>query len=395
MSLPGPFSPSPPDAAAWLAAIVQSCDDAVVGKSLDGTIVSWNEGAERLYGYAAHEAIGQPIAILVPEDQPDELPDIMDRLRRGIRIEHYETRRLHKDGTPLHVSVTISPVRNPAGEIVGASAVTRDITERRQLERERSELLARERAARAESERVRELAEAANRAKDEFLAILSHELRTPLNAIAGWLRVLALKSDDPVMVQRALSVGERNVKLMAKLIDDLLDVSRIVAGRMQIERVAIDVLPLVETVIDEMRLGAADKGIELRSRLDPWVGTVLGDPDRLQQVLMNLIGNAIKFTPAGGAIELRAEASRTLIRIVVQDTGRGIPAEFLPYVFDRFRQAQTGVTRTVGGLGLGLAIVKHIVEQHGGRVHAASPGEGRGSQFTVELPILKDWPPVS
>jgi PAS domain S-box-containing protein len=386
---------SPKDALAWLAAVVQTCDDAIIGKTLDGTIVSWNEGAERLYGYTAEEMIGQPISILVPIDHPDELPSIMDQLRAGHRIEHYETQRVRKGGARVHVSVTVSPVRDGEGRVIGASAVGRDITERRRLEEERSELLTLERRARAESERAREEAQEANRAKDEFLAMLSHELRTPLSAIAGWLKVLAVKSDDPVLVQRALAAGERNTKLITKLVDDLLDVSRIVAGRLQIERVAVEMLPLAEMVVEEMQASAAEKGVELRAMLDPWLGSVLGDPHRLQQVLMNLIGNSIKFTPKGGIIEVRGEARQDRVDIVVRDTGQGIPADFLPYAFDRFRQATSSAHHSVGGLGLGLAIVKHIVDRHGGSVRAESAGPGQGACFTVSLPVLKDWPPVS
>ncbi|HSD80636.1 MAG TPA: PAS domain S-box protein, partial [Solirubrobacteraceae bacterium] len=199
-----------------LAAIVESSDDAIISKTLDGTILSWNAGAERLYQYTADEMIGQPLSLIVPPDEPDELAGIMARLRRGERIEHYETERVRKDGRRVQVSVTISPVRNAAGEIVGASAIARDVGAQRRQERD----------AQAATERARRAAEEASRTKDEFLAMVSHELRTPLNAIAGWLHVLRAKRDDPALVERALDTVQRNTRLLTRIVDDLFDVSR-------------------------------------------------------------------------------------------------------------------------------------------------------------------------
>jgi PAS domain S-box-containing protein len=380
-----------------LAAIVASSDDAIIGKRLDGIIASWNAGAERLYQYAADEVVGRHISILVPSDQPDELPDIMARLRRGERIEHYETQRIRKDGTRIHVSVTISPVRNAAGEIIGASAIARDISQRRRLEEERGRLLEEERELHAATQRARREAEAASRAKDEFLAMVSHELRSPLNAIAGWLHILRVKRDDPALFDRALTTVDRNTRLLAKVVDDLLEASRIVAGQIRVNRQPVDIPPIVETVLDTMRPVAAEKGVVLESTMDPWAGPALGEPERLHQIIGNIVGNAIKFTPSGGRVDVRVRNDAAHVEIVISDTGRGIPAEFLPHVFEAFRQADADSSRAHGGLGLGLAIVHHLVKLHEGTVKAESPGVGKGARFTVRLPRLRDegiGPPV-
>ena len=373
-----------------LAAIVESADDAILSKTLDGTIVSWNAGAERLYQYTAEEAVGRHIGMLIPPDHPDELPSIMSRLRRGERVDHYETQRVRKDGTRVDVSVTISPVRGATGEVIGASVIARDISERRRLEELRARLLEEGRTIYAEAQRARREAEETARAKDGFLAMVSHELRTPLNAITAWLHVLRAKRDDPALVDRALETVNRNARLLTKVVDDLLDVSRFVAGRVTVDRQPVDIPPLVQMVVDAMRPAAAEKGVALESTIDVWAGAVLGDPERLHQVLGNVISNAIKFTPCDGRIDVRAWNDATHVTIVVSDTGLGIRPEFLPQVFEAFRQAETGSARRHGGLGLGLAIVRHLVEAHGGTVTAESAGVGRGARFTICLPLLKD-----
>jgi PAS domain S-box-containing protein len=374
----------------WTAGIVESSDDAIIGKTLDGIIISWNPAAERLYQYSAREAIGRHIEMLVPPDQPDQLPALMARLRKGERIEHFETERLRKDGTRCHVSVTISPVKDAEGEVVGASAIARDISDRRRLDEQRAQLLVEERELRFATEHARREAEQASRAKDEFLAMVSHELRTPLNAVAGWLHVLRAKRDDPALVDRALDATQRNTRLLTKIVDDLLDVSRFVAGTVAVDRQPLDIPPVVHAVLDAMRPVAEEKGVLIDSSVDPWAGPVSADPDRLQQVLGNIVGNAIKFTPSGGRVEVRVWNEPLHVVLVVVDTGTGIPPEFLPHVFEAFRQADPGAGRLHGGLGLGLAIVRHLVEAHGGTVAADSPGAGKGARFTVRLPRLND-----
>jgi PAS domain S-box-containing protein len=373
-----------------LAAIVDSSDDAIIGKTLDGIVVSWNAGAERLYKYAADEVVGRHISFLAPPDRVDELSSIMSRLRRGERIEHYETQRIRKDGARLDVSITISPIKNATGDVVGASAIARDISERRRLENERARLLEEARALHTATEHARRQAEETSRTKDQFLAVISHELRTPLQAIAGWLQVLRAKRDDAALVERALDTADRNTRLLTRIVNDLIDVSRFAAGQITVDRQPIDIPPLVEFVLDAMRPVATEKGVSVESSVDPWAGPVLGDAERLQQVIGNIVGNAIKFTPSGGRVDVRARNDDTHVEIVISDTGPGIPSNVLPHVFEAFRQAESGPARVQGGLGLGLAIARHLVEAHEGTVQAHSPGLGKGARFVVRLPRLKD-----
>jgi signal transduction histidine kinase len=323
--------------------------------------------------------IGQPIAIIIPADRSHEGPQILARIRAGERIDHFETVRRRKDGTLIDVSVTFAPIKDADGRIIAASKVARDISARKREELERAELLARERSARAE-------ADAANRAKDEFLAMVSHEFRTPLNGITGWLHVLRSKRAEPAHVERALDSIQLNARLLTKLVDDLLDVSRIVAGRIVLEQSAVDVCPLVESVLTSLQPLATEKGVLLEATLDPWAGPVHADSGRLQQVFGNIVGNAIKFTPAGGRVDVLVQNEPAEVVIVVRDTGQGIPPEFLPQVFEAFRQAAPIHSRVHGGLGLGLAIVRHLVTAHGGTVSVESSGIGQGCCVTVRLP---------
>lgn len=290
---------------------------------------------------------------------------------------------------------TIDPVLDEQGMFTGAVFILADITERKQL-------LVREQAARQQ-------AETANRVKDEFLAVLSHELRSPLNPILGWARILQTRQQDEANTQYALKTIERNAKLQAQLIEDLLDVSRILQGKLSLNTGKIDLTFTIKAAIETVRLAAEAKSIEIQTVFEPDVGQVLGDSNRLQQVVWNLLTNAVKFTPQGGRVEVRLKQTRngewsmgngnmpnqfpipyspTYAQITVSDTGKGISSDFLPHVFDYFRQADSTTTRRFGGLGLGLAIVRHLVELHGGTVQAASPGEGQGATFTVEMPII-------
>ena len=257
-----------------------------------------------------------------------------------------------------------------------------EIAERKRTEAEREQLLAREQEARAE-------AEAANRIKDEFLAVLSHELRTPLSPILGWTRILRSSKLDAAATDRALETIERNAQLQTQLIEELLDVSRILQGKMILDARPVDLASTIEAAVETVRLAANAKSIGIQTAIEPNVGQVLGDPTRLQQVVWNLLSNAIKFTPKAGRVEVRLERIQTSAQIRVSDTGNGIEPEFLPHIFEYFRQADSTTTRLFGGLGLGLAIVRHLVELHGGIVQAASPGEGQGSTFVVQLPLLR------
>lgn len=372
---------------AWLAAIIQSSDDAIVSKNLDGIVQSWNPAAERIFGYTAAEMIGRPIATLVPADRPDEEANILARLRRGERVDHFETVRVTKTGQHINVSVTISPIRDSSGRIVGASKVARDITERKRADIEREHLLAAERAARAEAERT-------SRMKDEFLATLGHELRTPLNAILGWASLLKRPHTKPDGVLSGVAVIERNARVLAQLIEDMLDMSRIVAGKVRLDVQPVELPSVILNALEAVRPAADAKEIRLHHVLDPIAGTVSGDPGRLQQVMWNLLSNAVKFTPRHGRVQIVLERINSHVEISVADSGVGISPEFLPHVFDRFRQADASTTRQHGGLGLGLAIAKHLVELHGGTIGVRSDGPGRGATFMVALPVRVVQPEV-
>jgi PAS domain S-box-containing protein len=549
------------EALGFVASIVESSEDAIIGKRLDGTIVSWNAGAEHLYGYRAEEVVGRHIRLLTDPEQ-DDIDRIMEELRAGNRVHHYETVRVKKNGERVDVALTISPIKGPNGTLTGASTIARDISERKRAERERERLLAEieasERRARflaeasavlassldyqatlrgvaqqavphladwcvvhvsedgqtfkqlairhadpeksafaeeageqyppdpdaqvgvpnvlrtgrsefyprvddavlvqfargeehlrilresnlrsamfvplvarnrplgvmtfiasdchppytpadlelaedlarraalavdnamlfAESNRARAIAEEANRLKDEFLATVSHELRTPLNAIVGWSHMLRNRRFDPPTTARALETIERNAKMQAQIVEDILDVSRIITGKLRLDVQPVDLASVIEAALDSVRPAADAKEIRLQATLDPHTLPVPGDPNRLQQVVWNLLSNAVKFTPRGGQVEVRLRQSDSHAEIVVTDTGQGITGELLPFVFDRFRQGDSTSTRLHGGLGLGLAIVRHLVELHGGTVTAESAGADRGAVFTVRLPLM-------
>ena len=531
---------------ARLAAIVESSDDAIVSKDLNGIITSWNRAAERMFGYAAQEAIGQSIRLIIPDDHQHEEDLILDRIRRGEAIQHFETIRCRKDQSCIPISVTVSPIRDSAGTVIGASKIARDITERRRAEalaqrvQREAEFVARmaevlsgplDYEARLKSfvdlavptmadwaaldivepdGRIRRLAVAhaesdaelgaeirrryedpitpcnarqvirtgkgvwlpeitdaliaaaangdgtrldlmkalrvtscvcvplttshgtfaaltlattesrreytaddlrfaedvASRAalmvdnaraydelrkasglKDEFLATLSHELRTPLNAILGYARMLRAGMVTPDKLPRTYETIERNTASLAKMVEDILDVSRVVSGKMRLNMQPVELPLVIHDAVATVLPGAEAKHIRLDTTIDPQVGAVSGDPDRLRQIVWNLLSNAVKFTPKGGRIQVRLERVNSSVEIVVSDTGLGIHHDFLPYIFDRFRQAESGAAREHAGLGLGLAIVRNLVELHGGTVYAASSGEGQGATFRVRLPV--------
>jgi PAS domain S-box-containing protein len=367
------------DAAAYLAAVVESSDDAIISTDLQGIIKSWNNGAERFYGYKAAEAIGKPATTLLPPGRWNEEPRILEFIRRGERIEHYETLRRRKDGTDFDVSLTVSPILNHAGDVIGVSETARDITWSKRAEEEKERLLVSERDARSEAEQ-------ANRLKDEFLATISHELRSPLNAMLGWARLLRDPQVREEQLDRALEIIERNTQTQARLIEDLLDVSRIVSGKLSMQMRPVTLNSTAQDAVADLRPAAEAKGIDLRLTEGEEM-KLLGDADRLQQVVWNLFSNAIKFTPEGGRIEVSLKRVGENAELRVSDTGRGISPEFLPQVFDRFRQFTRTDARARAGLGLGLTIVRYIVEAHAGSVTAESPGVGLGATFICKFPL--------
>jgi PAS domain S-box-containing protein len=367
-------------ASARLAGIVESSEDAIISKTLDGVITSWNRAAERLFEYTAAEAVGQPITIIIPPERLDEERLILQKLRNGERLEHFETVRVTKSGRKISLSLTVSPIRDAQGKVIGASKSARDITERLSAERERERLLLQERSLRAEAER-------AARLKDEFLATVSHELRTPLSAILGWSTILSKLPSDQATVAIAIAAIERNAKAQAQLIEDLLDVSRIISGNLRLEVQPIALSAVVKAAMDSVQLAADAKEIQLRIIVDPAADDVRGDSVRLRQVIWNLLSNSIKFTPKGGRVTVKIDRAASMAQVSVTDTGEGIRAEFLPYVFERFKQADGSITRKHGGLGLGLAIARHLIEMHGGTIDASSPGEGLGATFKLSLPL--------
>ncbi|MBD2103042.1 ATP-binding protein [Leptolyngbya sp. FACHB-261] len=379
---------------AQLQAVVESMTEGLVIADPQGNILTFNPTALALHEYDSVEQVRRhlrefPDTFEVRNLSGELVPIAEWPLARALGGEtfcNYEVQVRRIDTGRVWIgSYGGTPVRNQAGEVILATVTLRDVTEQKRLESERAQLLAREQAA-------REQAETANRLKDEFLTTLSHEIRTPLNGILGWAQMLRQGKLNAATTARALETIERNAKVQTQLIDDLLDVSRIIRGQLRLELQPVALPLVIELALETVQPTAQAKAIELQAVLDEGnLGQrqVLGDANRLQQVVWNLLTNAIKFTPSGGMVLVQLEYSATWVQLQVSDTGKGIKPEFLPYVFERFRQADGSITRSHGGLGLGLAIVRHIVELHGGSVWAHSLGEGQGATFTVQLP-LKD-----
>ncbi len=533
-----------------LAAVVESTDDAIITKDLEGVITAWNAAAERIFGYTAAEAIGRSIRMLIPAELQGEEDLVLGKIRAGEKLDHYETVRMRKDGRRISISLTVSPLRNERGEVVGASKIARDISERSRLLAAANEhaantqklgevgavvasTLDREEIVQKVTDIARDLtraefgaffynltdpesgnaymlytlsgasraafanfpnpratavfaptfegkgpvrlddvtqdprygksapyfgmppghlqvrsylavpvkgvggdvigglffghsevgrftaqheqlalgvaawasvalqnaqlyadAQEANRMKDEFLAVLSHELRTPLNAIVGYSRLLRAGILSGEKATRGLETLERNAGWLTQIVEDVLDVSRIVSGKIRLDVQPVELPVIVDNAVATIKPAADAKGVRVQTVIDPNVGPVSGDPARLQQVVWNLVSNAVKFTPKKGRVQVRLELVNSHVEIVVSDTGIGIRPDFLPFVFERFRQADASTTRKTGGLGLGLAIVRHIVEMHGGTVDASSAGEGKGATFRVDLPLMIVHPEV-
>ena len=362
-----------------LAAIVESSDDAITSADLDGIVTSWNKGAEQMFGYTAEEMIGQSGSVLVPEG---ETTDSSERIAAVVEFGEgrFEVTRRRKDGTLIDIAVTMSAVRNRAGEVVGVASIAQDITDRRRLEQEREEFT---RELEVRNERLLEL----DHLKDEFVALVSHELRTPLTSIRGYLElVLDGEAGEVTDEQRQfLGVVERNANRLLDLVGDLLFLAQIEAGKLSLEFGAVDLAAVAAESVETARPLAEEKEITLTLATSP-LPLLAGDRARLAQLLDNLVSNAVKFTPQGGRVDVRASSSRENAILEVRDTGMGIPADEQEHVFERFFRTSRATEQAIQGTGLGLAISNAIVHAHGGRITLAS-NEGEGATFRVTIPI--------
>jgi PAS domain S-box-containing protein len=365
---------------------VENSPLAVIEWDSDFRVSRWSESAEGLFGWKAEEVIGKHVNEwqFVFADDVDAVALVTNRQREGVEVQGVQRNRNYtRDGSVLFCEWYNSVLHDDRGHLVSVLSLVLDVTARQKAEEERAALLIRERDARRH-------AEEADRLKDEFLATLSHELRTPLTSILGWASMIRNGEVEGSNVARAIETIERNARSQARLIDDLLDVSRIITGNLRLDLHPLNLAPIVEAAIDALRPTADAKGIELRNASVSGDCLIKGDANRLRQVIWNLLSNAIKFTQRGGVVTIELRCIGSNVRLSVADTGEGISAEFLPYVFDRFRQAEGSISRKQGGLGLGLAVVRHLVELHGGNINAESAGLGEGSLFTVELPLAEE-----
>lgn len=369
---------------------------AVIEWDSDFRVSRWSESAQRLFGWAPEEVIGKHVGDwhFVFDEDVDAVEQVTNRQRLGaesLGVQH--NRNYTRDGAVLYCEWYNSVLHNDSGQLVSVLSLVLDVTARQRAEEERAELLVREREARKH-------AEEADRLKDEFLATLSHELRTPLTSVLGWATLLRKGEVEKTDIARAIETIERNARSQARLIDDLLDVSRIITGNLRLELRPMNLMPIVEAAIHALRPTAETKSIQLNLEADSESCLVKGDPNRLRQVIWNLLMNAIKFTPRDGRVSVSLGCVQSVpsavaeeisfVRLTVSDTGEGISESFLPFVFDRFRQAEASISRKHGGLGLGLAVARHLVELHGGNIRAKSGGPQQGSTFIVDLPVAHE-----
>lgn len=369
-----------------LAFHVESSPLAVVEWDSDFRVSRWSESAERLFGWKAEEVIGKHVNEwqFVFADDVDAVALVTNRQRAGVEVHGVQRNRNYtRNGSILFCEWYNSVLHDDHGRLVSVLSLVLDVTARHGAEEERAAALLREQEARRH-------AEEADRLKDEFLATLSHELRTPLTSILGWASMIRNGEVEGANVARAIETIERNARSQARLIDDLLDVSRIITGNLRLDLHPLNLAPIVEAALDALRPTADVKGIRLQTRFVPGECLVKGDPNRLRQVIWNLLSNAIKFTQRGGRVDIDLHCVDSTAQLTVSDSGEGISTEFLPYVFDRFRQAEGSISRKQGGLGLGLAVARHLVELHGGTISAESEGLGRGAAFKVDLPLAQE-----
>lgn len=357
-----------------LASIVESSNDAIISKSLEGIVHSWNAAAERLFGYTAEEAVGRHISFVIPPERVAEEDQIIASLKAGKRIEHYETERVRRDGKLIVVSLTISPIKDDAGNVVGASKIVRDVTERKRLEDNLRVLAA-------------DLSEN-DRRKNEFLATLAHELRNPLAPMSNMLEVLKRSAGNADVLKLAHETIERQLGQMVRLVDDLLDLNRITHDRLELRRSEVELSSVVQQAVEVARPLIDAAGHHLSIELPDEAIYLHADRTRLAQVFGNLLNNSSKYTKPGGNISLRAIHEGDEVVVSVKDNGAGIPRDKLDSIFEMFMQVEGTAERSQGGLGIGLTLVKRLVEMHGGSIEPRSAGEGMGSEFVVRLPVL-------
>ena len=366
-----------------MAAIIESSEDAIISKDLNGIIISCNLGASRLFGYTMEELIGKPMTTLIPTEHQNEEVDILSRIRRGERIDHFETIRQRKDGTLIEVSLTISPVKDKTGVVIGASKIARNISDRKQTEQQLAASFQREKAA-------RELAEKANRAKDDFLASLSHELRTPLNPVLMLASDQAENFELSPETRKHFEMVHKNIEMEARLIDDLLDLTRITNGKISLNERLVDASTVLRDALANVHSELNEKQIELTLNIQDDRILVYGDDVRLQQVFWNVIKNAVKFTPAKGKIVVETSLENGKFKVSITDSGIGMMPEEMDRIFGAFSQGDhVADGHRFGGLGLGLTISRRLLELHRGRIHAWSAGRNHGSSFVIELPVAK------
>lgn len=382
---------------ARLQSIIEFSEDVIITKDLHGVVQSWNPAAERVFGYTKEEAIGKPIqSLIIPAELRTEEAMILSKISKGERVEHLETERVTKDGRRLYISLTSSAMKDHTGRIVGATKIARDVTEKKRSQAELAESEARYRALADDRRRLLEMesrarhqVEDANRLKDQFLATLSHELRTPLNAILGWAQLTERRSNDVAKVQEGLQIIIANARNQAQIIEDLLDMNRIMSGTLRLEKQRVTLRSIVDDSIKTVHPAAVTKQLRIEVEYTDPDQQIFADPNRMKQVVWNILTNAVKFTPQNGTISITIQSSPKGLELRISDTGEGIAKDFIPHIFDRFSQADPSSTRKYGGLGLGLSIVKYLVELHDGTITVESEGRGKGAQFTVILPVIE------
>ena len=362
---------------AEMAAIVDSSNDAIIGKTLDGLVTTWNRGAEHVYGYTAAEMVGKSVSLLLPNDRPDEVRTIIaDMVATDARTEHFETQRVRKDGRVIDVSLTLSPIRDSDGKIVGASSVARDVTEHNAM------------VASLKASELRSVM-AVSRAKDEMVSLVSHELRTPLASLLGFTELLYAREFTAEQQKEYLGVMLREGRRLTDLINDVLHIQRLEAGHQELNPAPADLDALI---LRAVAAAGEDPQRMIEVRVSKMLPLVMIDTDAILQVLGNFLSNARKYSPDGGAILVTTKLADGQVEIEVEDHGLGLPADALPRVFDTFFRVASGDRRLIKGTGLGLAINRRIVEAHGGRVAAYSEGPGLGSRFRFTLPVVQKHP---